>query len=329
MRTLDENAQARFIEKAEKKHNGKYDYSKVKYISCKKKVCIICPQHGEFWQSPDNHIQGRGCPVCRYESVSEKNSSTKEEFIARAVKIHGDKYDYSKVQYKNNTTPVCIICPEHGEYWQVPSIHTDNKAGCPKCSRNYRYKTEEFIESLEPWIKEKYDFSKFIYVRTHDKATVICPKHGEFLMSPHNIRKGIGCPRCKESKLEINMRNFLEKEQIKYIYEYKPDKSFHKQSIDFYLFDYNIAIECQGSQHFRPADFGGKGNEWAESAYQHIIDLDKEKQRLCREKDIQLVYYLRKEDLPLLKNNTQYNDCILFTNLTDIKDFLHKIRTNS
>ena len=248
-----------FIERAKEVHGEKYDYSKVEYINCKLKVCIICPEHGEFWQTPDAHIQGRGCPVCRYISSGKKNSLTTKSFIERARKIHGDKYDYSKVNYINQKTPVCIICHEHGEFWQKPTIHLDNKAGCPKCSKNYRYTTEEFLSSLPEWIKERYNFSKFEYKRTHDKSILICPEHGEFLMSPHNIRKGIGCPGCSESKIERDVRLFLKKNNIRYFSEYKHNKDFHKQAIDFYLPDYNIAIECQGIQHFQPTDFAGKG----------------------------------------------------------------------
>lgn len=317
-------AEERFIIKAQNKHKNKYDYSKVKYNTCKQKVCIICPEHGEFWQTPDNHLQGRGCPVCRYISSGKKNSWTKDIFILKAREVHGWKYDYSKVEYINNTTPVCIICPEHGEFWQIPSVHIYNKAGCPRCSRNHKYTTVEFIETLPNWITEKYDFSKFEYKRTHDKSILICPEHGEFLISPHNIRAGIGCPSCSESKLERTVRLFLKDNSITYISEYKQDADFHKQTIDFYLPDYNIGIECQGEQHFKPTDFGGKGDTWAKMQYQHIINLDIEKQKLCKDKGINLIYYVSPKNLELLTANPHFIGYEFYVDTEEIKTKLMK-----
>ena len=87
-----------FIEKAVRKYGDKYDYSKVEYKHCTEKVCIICPEHGEFWQTPSSHLNSKqGCPKCGKDS-STKLVST-ENFIEKARKVHGDKYDYSKVCY--------------------------------------------------------------------------------------------------------------------------------------------------------------------------------------------------------------------------------------
>lgn len=124
-----------FIDKAQSIHMNKYDYSKVEYVNNSTKVCIICPKHGEFWQTPSNHLAGRGCRKCAYNNISLKNRNSKENFIERAVKIHNNKYDYSKVEYTKNNEKVCIICPKHGEFWQTPSIHLD-ACGCPKCSKS-------------------------------------------------------------------------------------------------------------------------------------------------------------------------------------------------
>lgn len=128
-----------FIIDARKVHGGKYNYDKVNYVNNRTKVCIICPEHGEFWQIPDSHLRGRGCPVCRYikstKKIREKQGLTKEIFVKRANEIHGNKYDYSKSDYKNNETKTCIICPEHGEFYQTPHHHLSG-SGCPICGRN-------------------------------------------------------------------------------------------------------------------------------------------------------------------------------------------------
>ena len=117
-----------FIDAARKVHGDKYDYSKVEYKNQHTKVCIICPEHGEFWQQAQSHLRGNGCPKC-----SQRHHYTTEEWIKEARKIHGDKYDYSKVEYINKSTKVCIICPEHGEFWQTPEKHVNGSQGCPKC----------------------------------------------------------------------------------------------------------------------------------------------------------------------------------------------------
>ena len=124
-----------FIEKAKQIHGDKYDYSKVKYVDSKTKVCIVCPKHGEFYQTPNSHLNGHGCFECGIVACKPK-SLTREEFIEKAKKIHGDRYDYSKVEYINSYTKICIICKEHGEFWQKPNSHLSGK-GCPRCNESH------------------------------------------------------------------------------------------------------------------------------------------------------------------------------------------------
>lgn len=116
-----------FIAKAKAVHGDRYDYSKVNYVNSKTKVCIICKEHGEFWQIANTHLLGSGCPIC----VGRKKMRT-EDFIKRAQLIHGDKYDYSRVEYRGNTKKVCIICREHGFFFQNAGSHLKG-IGCPKC----------------------------------------------------------------------------------------------------------------------------------------------------------------------------------------------------
>lgn len=121
-----------------------YDYSKVIYKNSETKVCIICPKHGEFWITPSNLYAGHGCPKCSFEKSSTTKFSNTKEFIQKATEIHGNYYDYSKVEYISAKTPVIIICPKHGEFLQQPNAHL-NKQGCPKCKRS---KGELLIESI-------------------------------------------------------------------------------------------------------------------------------------------------------------------------------------
>lgn len=115
-----------FEAKALKVHKGKYSYAKVNYVNSKAKVTIICPEHGEFMQAPDMHIQGNGCTKCT------KKGTLKENFLEDFIATHGTYYDYSKVDYRGAHVKVEIGCPEHGEFMQDPHSHRKGSK-CPKC----------------------------------------------------------------------------------------------------------------------------------------------------------------------------------------------------
>jgi len=148
-----------FIAKAKAVHGDRYDYSKVEYAGNKGKVCIICREHGEFWQEARMHLSGCGCPIC----AGRKKLRT-SDFVKKARSVHGDKYDYSKAEYKGNTEKVCIICPEHGEFWQSAANHLNGR-GCPKCgfivsSSKQRVWTKERCYELAMQYKDLSSFAK-------------------------------------------------------------------------------------------------------------------------------------------------------------------------
>ena len=296
-----------FIEKAKEIHKNKYDYSKVEYVNAKTKICVICPEHGEFWQTPNSHLNGCGCPKCGLESRSLKRSLNKNEFVEKARNIHGNKYDYSKVEYINAKTKVCIICPEHGEFWQTPDSHLRNN-GCPECVGLNKSNTSEFIIKAKTIHRDKYDYSKVKYINAHKKIHIICPEHGEFWQTPNHHLTGNGCPKCKESKLERKVENFLISNNIKYEFQ-KQFEWMGKQKIDFYLPDYSVAIECQGRQHFIPINyFGGvKG-------YETLHDLDIKKYNLCKENNINLYYFTNERGK---KSCSVYHD-FLYTDMFNL-----------
>ena len=303
-----------FIERAIEIHGNKYDYSKANCVNATTKVSIICPEHGEFWQTPMNHLKGHGCPYC---SGNAKLST--KTFVDRAYKIHGDRYDYSKVEYKNANTKVCIICPEHGEFWQVPHAHLDGQ-GCPICkgekiSLKKRKSEDKFIEEANKVHGDKYDYSKVEYTNGKTTVCIICPEHGEFWQTPNKHLCGQGCPVCNESHLEQDMRIFLDENKI----SYTPQKTFEwlkndsLLKLDFYLPNYNIAIECQGEQHFIPVDFANRGKEWSKNRYEYVKMLDKLKYKLCKENKIKIIYYTSKSIKAMANDNSLISDkeCIL------------------
>jgi hypothetical protein len=135
-----------YIRQCSKVHKNKYDYSKTVYKGVNSKICIICPIHGDFYQSAGTHILGMGCPTCGFISMTKKITLSQSEFIERSLIIHDNKYDYSKVQYVNNRTKVCIICPKHGEFHQIPGSHL-NGIGCRYCSSSHGER------SVSKWLK--------------------------------------------------------------------------------------------------------------------------------------------------------------------------------
>jgi len=121
-----------FIKKAKKIHGNKYNYSLVEYVNANKKIKIVCPQHGEFKQTPSNHMGGYGCFKCAKVKIGKLFSLTKEEFIEKAKRIHGNRYKYFLVDYVNHGTKVKIVCSKHGIFEQAPNSHLANQ-GCPIC----------------------------------------------------------------------------------------------------------------------------------------------------------------------------------------------------
>lgn len=201
-----------FIERAKKVHGDKYDYSKVNYVNNKTKVCIICPRHGEFWQTPHNHLI-YGCNECANEVRRNNSRSSVDEFIAKAIDKHGNKYDYSKVIYKNANTKVCIICHEkdengneHGEFWQTPSQHLHY--GCIKCANekknsDKRWTNEIFSKKITEAHGNKYDTSETNYVNSRTPIEFVCKTHGKVKMLPLQFLR-YGCLECHRDEIKKN-----------------------------------------------------------------------------------------------------------------------------
>jgi hypothetical protein len=205
-----------FIHKAKEVHGDKYDYSKVNYVNAKTKVCIICSKHGEVMVNPHHFLNGHGCPKCGKDKIGELRRKTLENFIEEAHKVHGNKYDYSKVKYVNTNTKVRIICPIHGEFEQRPADHIKG-VGCKYCShRSYELTTEEFIERAKKVHGDKYDYSKVKYINNKTKVHIICPIHGEFEQNPYHHLKGSGCPYCNNGLTKQYKFNLLQEFENEY-----------------------------------------------------------------------------------------------------------------
>jgi len=210
-----------FIVKAISVHGNKYCYSKAIYKKSREHVIIICEKHGEFEQTPNGHLDGKGCVKCSTKINADKQRKTKEQFIQDAIHIHGYKYNYSKVYYENASTKVIIICEHHGEFEQTPNGHLDGK-GCFKCAGCYKSNTTEFIEKSQLIHGDKYIYSKVHYKTVIEKVIIICKEHGEFEQTPNKHLDGKGCFKCGHNMTIFSTDEFIEKSQLihgdKFIY---------------------------------------------------------------------------------------------------------------
>jgi hypothetical protein len=241
-------------------HKNKYNYSKViNYNGVDSKITVICPEHGEFLISAQEH-KTRGCKICKkiVKKENKNNEDIQKEFLLRSISIWGNLYDYSKVNYINSESKVIIICKKHGEFEQLP--HNHYKYQCRVCSaennkRNLelKYKAScSFRERANKVHNNKYNYEKSVYINSIIKLTVICPDHGEFKIAPNNHLRGKGCAKCfsNYSRISIQWLNYL---QLKYnlfiqnadnIGEYRVPKTHFKA--DGYCKENNTIYEFHG-----------------------------------------------------------------------------------
>jgi len=223
-------SQQEWVERAKIFHKNKFNYSLVEYKNAHTKVKIICPIHGVFEQDSNDHIRKAGCLKCKYENHYKKTGKSKKDFIDESNKIHENKYIYDNVEYKNIMNKVCIVCPEHGEFWQTPNKHL----------------------------------------------------------------LGRGCPTCKQSKGEREIRKLLNKMKINFISQktFKNCKNKNVLPFDFYIPSKRICIEYQGEQHYKPKDcFGGL------DSFKRLKKNDKIKKKFCKENHINFLEISFKENI--------------------------------
>ena len=180
------------IEQFKSVHGSRYDYSFVKYKNVDTKVKIVCAEHGVFLQTPYLHRAGSGCPKCVGKNKSQ------EDMIELFIKAHGNRYDYSKVEFVRVNEKVEIVCSEHGSFYQIPINHASGK-GCIKCSGTYQYNTDEIIGRFIGVHGAIYDYSLVDYINSDTKIKIVCLNHGVFEQMPYSHMSGSGCPSCSSS----------------------------------------------------------------------------------------------------------------------------------
>lgn len=240
-------------------HKGKYDYGLMEYFKASAYINIICWLHGLFQVQPGDHRRKdrdpQGCPTCSSRML------TYEEFVEKAIKAHGDRYDYTSAIYAGTGKKLIIICKLHGPWSTRPADHIYGKHphGCPECGGSRRMTKDEFIEASKDIHGENaFDYSKTEYQNNKTPLTLICKKAGhEFITtsSSHLTHKS-GCPSCKIFKNEDYVRKVLER-----IFGNKFPQGRHdflkyprtniKLELDGYCKNQELAFEYNGIQHYQ------------------------------------------------------------------------------
>lgn len=291
--------QEEWVELCTNRFNGKYDYSETDFLHRNEegKVKIICHEkdeygneHGEFYAKPTTHLGGRGCPKCGNNQKSTKS------FCDEAYEKFGDKFELSLVDYKGIFEKVLVKCNTCGNVFPITPHNLLKGRGCPQCSfensrKRYQLPFDVFEQRIKEKFGDKYDLSKVNYINCDTEVEMICKKHGSFMQTPWMLFKGHGCPICGQSALENEVQMLLERNNIESYYEH----SFEwlgRQTVDFYLPQYNVAIECQGQQHFNIVNFGGiTDKKLLEEKLEYTKNNDKKKKELCDEHNVKLLYF--------------------------------------
>lgn len=290
---VQETRAQKFFHKVSEIHSGKYDYSKTVYLGSDKPIEVICPIHGSFSLRATTHLR-QGCPACSGFRL------TTAEFIKRASIVHKGIYSYDKAIYKTAQDDIEIKCPEHGYFLQNANAHLQGH-GCPNCAQarvhsKRRSTTETWIKKAKAVHGSRYDYSKVQYVHATSKIEIICKKHGSFFQEPSNHLSGQGCPHCRLSKGEQDIRLYLLNEGVPFSEQKKfiDCKSKRALPFDFFIAE-RFLLEYDGIQHFEPVSFNTKQEE-NHAQFLALQARDRIKTEYCKKKTIPLYRITYKED---------------------------------
>jgi hypothetical protein len=271
----------KFTKRVSEIHNNRYTYPRAVYTRSKDYIIVTCSIHGDFNIIAAKHLRGRGCQKC-----NGYYRKTTEDFINESMLIHGDKYDYSLVEYKNNLTEVTIGCRSHGTFSQYPNAHLSG-AICRECSiENMFSNTEDFIRKSMDLDEHKYKYDRCSYIRNDIPVELFCTTCNEyFKQTPKNHLRGKGHSKCCKysSKGENEVGKYLDDNNIDYIKEKKFDDLGLKR-FDFYLPNLNMCVEYDGIFHFEAFDFNG-----GEETLIKTQEYDMIKNQYCEDNNIKLL----------------------------------------
>lgn len=263
--------QAEWMARAISVHGDTYDLSKVEYKSSRTPLRIICRQHGEFNPTSINFIHsGTGCPKCIGRGA---------DWIGRFKEVHGDRYDYSLVEYIDYKIPVKIICRAHGEFKQSPDNHYRNGHNCPKCAHVGLRKERQLpfttvVTRAKKLHGDKFTYSCDSWENLNTSYIKVTCSHGVFEQLGVNLLAGkVSCQKCG------NMKSAPEQEVADYLKIYAPiiqhdRKLIAPKELDIYIPSANLAIEFHGMywhSHFSAIDEKANKNK-SHNKYKECAD---------------------------------------------------------
>lgn len=236
-----------FIARSTVSHGNRYDYSRVQYRTTMQPVEIVCPVHGAFWQRPNHHMDGHGCPACKADITSSRCRDDTAAFIAKARVVHGDIYDYSHVTYAKSSTKIEIHCTVHGAFWQTPNSHLGRAAGCPKCAGK-GMSTADFVGKARAVHGDTFGYQDADYRGIKAGITITCPKHGNIQQPAESHLAGNGCHLCwsesTSSRAETDLADWCASLGVRVL---RNDRTaLGRMEIDIYLPDQQIGVEFNG-----------------------------------------------------------------------------------
>ena len=237
---------ARILSKLKDKFRGYLDFSKSVYEGTYVDLEVECVFHGTFWKTPDSLLYTEHrCPDCAF---SRKLS--KEEVVARFIKRHGDKFDYSSFEYISAKAPFELVCPKHGPFWTTAANHYESD--CFECSFDNKIyakhdcvlNTETVIEMFREIWGNRYQYDKFIYIRSNIHAEIGCRKHGYFRQTP-NTHYRSGCRKCADEDNVLTHEEALERLIKRHGNRYQYDKFIYSRQYSL------IEIGCPTHGYFK------------------------------------------------------------------------------
>ena len=252
----------KFKQKAFAVHGNKYDYKKTVYgANQREKVTITCPEHGDFTQSPTDHLSGKGCKLCGHKSCKQKQTFDIGRSISDFRKIHGLKYTYPNLEteYKRSTSMITVVCPKHGKFKKRANLHKHGQ-GCPNCASDCRtalqtLRYDDVIRSCKLIHENRYSYEPDCdperLASSHSVLNIVCPKHGTFQQKVMNHKiQAQGCPKCthKVSKPEKELFRFLLECGLNDREIIRSDRSrLCGKELDLWIPGNNLAIEFNGT----------------------------------------------------------------------------------
>lgn len=273
------------------------------YINNHTNILHRCKIDNYKWMAkPANILTGYGCPKC-----SGCIKKTHEDYVDELKEINPN-IEVIGI-YINSKTPILHRCNIDKHEWYATPSHILNGTGCPICGRlsqtqkrrKTHYKYVDEVNNINPDIEVIGE-----YINSQTKILHKCKLCGyEWEIVPNNILNGQCCPRCCISHGESGVEEYLNHYNIPYIRQYKFNDCCNKRPLpfDFYLSEYNVCIEYDGIQHFKPTDFAGRGKLWAEKMFKQIQINDEIKNKYCEDNNIILLRIKYNENIKNVLDN--------------------------